>query len=214
MQRHGIRTDDLGRVAALLPGVRFEGWTIHLPCTPRAAMPKPSALGYAALATAPGTLWFSHLPRRRGPHWPASSVAREAEPVPVRLRVGTRLWLGDKTSRSHHCDGAGHHKVKRGDRAGYRQRVCPASGWIVVVAGGTSHGIGMEAPTSARPCGIGPSPSQRFSRGCWTRAQPVHHQRQENAGSWSRHICSRARSFCRVRNGRHRSGRRSLSSSG
>jgi hypothetical protein len=42
------------------------------------------------------------------------------------------------------------HEVKRGERAGYRQRVCPADGWIVVVAGGTSHGIGMEAPTSAK----------------------------------------------------------------
>ena len=42
------------------------------------------------------------------------------------------------------------HEIKRGERAGYRQRVCPADGWIVVVAGGTSHGIGMEAPTSAK----------------------------------------------------------------
>jgi hypothetical protein len=41
------------------------------------------------------------------------------------------------------------HPIRRGERAGYRQRVCPADGWIVVVAGGTSHGIGMEAPTSA-----------------------------------------------------------------
>ncbi len=27
--------------------------------------------------------------------------------------------------------------------------MCPADGWIVVVSGGTSHGIGMEAPSSA-----------------------------------------------------------------
>ena len=31
----------------------------------------------------------------------------------------------------------------------YKRQV-PADGWIVVVAGGTAHGIGMEAPTSAK----------------------------------------------------------------
>jgi hypothetical protein len=41
------------------------------------------------------------------------------------------------------------HPVRRGMRAGYRQRVCAADGWIVVVAGGTAHGIGLEAPTPA-----------------------------------------------------------------
>ena len=41
------------------------------------------------------------------------------------------------------------HPVRRGERAGYRGRVVPADGWIVVVAGGTAHGIGLEAPTSA-----------------------------------------------------------------
>jgi Alanine racemase, N-terminal domain len=150
MQRHGIRPDDLGRVAALLPGVRFEGWTIHLPLHTEGRYAEAERLGYAALATAPGTLWFSHLPPEETVALARQLGGAEAEPVPVRLRVGTRLWLGDKTSRSTTATVLDIHKVKRGDRAGYRQRVCPASGWIVVVAGGTSHGIGMEAPTSAK----------------------------------------------------------------
>jgi hypothetical protein len=41
------------------------------------------------------------------------------------------------------------HKVSRGERVGYRQRACPSDGYVVVVAGGTAHGVGMEAPTSA-----------------------------------------------------------------
>ena len=41
------------------------------------------------------------------------------------------------------------HPVSRVERIGYRQRRCVADGWIVVMAGGTSQGIGMEAPTPA-----------------------------------------------------------------
>ena len=39
------------------------------------------------------------------------------------------------------------HAVERGDVFGYRGRSAPKSGHIVVVSGGTAHGIGLEAPT-------------------------------------------------------------------
>ena len=65
MQRHGIGLDDLGQVGPLLPGVRFEGWTIHLPLHTDGRYAEAERLGHAALAIAPGTLWFSHLPPRR-----------------------------------------------------------------------------------------------------------------------------------------------------
>jgi hypothetical protein len=150
MQRHGIRPDDLGQVTALLPGVRFEGWTIHLPLHADGRYAEAERLGHIALATAPGSLWFSHLPPEETVTLAHQLGGAGADPVPVRQRVGTRLWLGDKTSRSTTATVLDVHEVRRGDRAGYRQRVCPADGWIVVVAGGTSHGIGMEAPTSAK----------------------------------------------------------------
>ena len=69
--------------------------------------------------------------------------------MPVRLRVGTRLWLGAESYRQTVATVLDVHSVRRGDRAGYRGRLVPADGWIVVVAGGTAHGIGLEAPTSA-----------------------------------------------------------------
>ena len=34
MRRHGISVDDLYEVGPLLAGLRFEGWTIHLPLNP------------------------------------------------------------------------------------------------------------------------------------------------------------------------------------
>ncbi len=39
------------------------------------------------------------------------------------------------------------HPVERGDVFGYRGRSAPAAGTILVVSGGTAHGIGLEAPT-------------------------------------------------------------------
>ncbi len=149
MHRHGIRPADLPRVRAFLEALQFEGWTIHLPLLAEGRYAEAERLARAALDTAPGTLWLSHLPPDE-----ASALARQlggagAEPVPIRLRVGTRLWLGDESSRQTTATVLDVHPVNRGQRAGYRQRVTPADGWVVVIAGGTSHGIGLEAPTAA-----------------------------------------------------------------
>jgi alanine racemase len=149
MRRHGLRTNQLQRVPALLDKVGFEGWTIHLPLHAEGRYAEAERLARAALDVAPGTLWLSHLPAEE-----AIALARQlggagADPVPVRLRIGTRLWLGEEASRRTTATVLDVHPVRRGERAGYRQRMCPASGWVLVMAGGTSHGIGMEAPSSA-----------------------------------------------------------------
>lgn len=149
MRRHGILPDDLGGVVHALDRVQCEGWTIHLPILDEGRYLEAERLARAALDVAPGPLWLSHLPPEE-----ASALARQlggadGDPVPVRQRVGTRLWLGDTGSRRATATVLDVHKVSRGERVGYRQRAARADGWIVVVAGGTSHGIGMEAPTSA-----------------------------------------------------------------
>ena len=41
------------------------------------------------------------------------------------------------------------HPLPDGTHVGYRQRSGPAGGTLVVVSGGTSHGIGLSAPTPA-----------------------------------------------------------------
>ena len=38
------------------------------------------------------------------------------------------------------------HEVERGDVFGYRGRTAPKAGHILIVSGGTAHGIGLEAP--------------------------------------------------------------------
>jgi hypothetical protein len=149
MKRHGIPAGDVAEVAGLLSGVRFEGWTIHLPLLADGRYAEAERLSHAAQAVAAGPLWLSHLPADEASGLSRQLGGAEGEPVPVRLRVGTRLWLGEESTRRTTATVLDVHPVRRGERAGYRQRICPADGWIVVVAGGTSHGIGLEAPTSA-----------------------------------------------------------------
>ena len=53
------------------------------------------------------------------------------------------------------------HPLRRGERYGYRQRRAPRAGHLVIVSGGTSHGIALSAPTAggmgqrARAAGAG-----------------------------------------------------------
>jgi len=149
MQRHGLRPDDLDRVPPLQNRIRFEGWTIHLPLHAEGRHAEAERLARAGLQNVPGTLWFSHLPAEETAALARQLGGASGPPVPMRLRMGTRLWLGDESNRQTTATVLDVHPIRRGERAGYRQRLCPADGWILVMAGGTAHGIGMEAPTSA-----------------------------------------------------------------
>lgn len=140
MLRHGLPTAELAGVAAYADRVTVEGWTIHLPIAG-----DPVAEGIALAQACHGALiaplWLSHFP--------AQAVTRLPDVAPVRLRTGTRLWLGAPATRSTTATVLDVHPVRRGDLAGYRRRRVPHDGWVLVIAGGTSHGVGMEAPTSA-----------------------------------------------------------------
>lgn len=146
MRRHGIDPLDLERVALLADRVLFEGWSIHLPLLTKGRYAEAERLSRAAVTALPGPLWISHLPPDEA-HRVVSAMP--SGPVPVRLRSGTRLWLGDPGSRRTTATVMDVHPVSRGERAGYRQRALPSDGHVVVVAGGTAHGVGLEAPTSA-----------------------------------------------------------------
>ena len=80
-------------------------------------------------------------------HVPAQKLADIGENV--KLRMGTGLWLGDRGALTVRATVLDVHSVRRGERVGYRQRRVSGDGHILVVSGGTAHGVGLEAPTAA-----------------------------------------------------------------
>ena len=87
----------LDRVGPLLSGLRFEGWTIHLPLPADGRYAEAELLSRVALAVRPGPLWLSHLPSEKTAALARQLGGASGDPAPVRLRLGTRIWLGAKT---------------------------------------------------------------------------------------------------------------------
>lgn len=149
MRRHGLAPDELAPARHLVDGVRLEGFALHLPLDAgqltrvEEAESLIARLWGAELPVA--RLWLSHVT-------PAElAQLRESHPdVDLRARVGTRLWLGDRSAFAARATVLDVHALRRGDRFGYRQRRAPGAGHLLVVGGGTAHGIGLEAPKQVR----------------------------------------------------------------
>jgi Alanine racemase, N-terminal domain len=147
MYRHGLAADDLLAALADHRGARCVGVTLHLP------------LGGGHLAEVEGWLRTLEPAFGRGRPWPPILLShvddaelgelRARHPQRVfRPRVGTSLWLGALDALSMRATVNDRHLVHRGDRVGYRQRRVGRDGWVLVVSGGTSHGIALEAPSA------------------------------------------------------------------
>lgn len=146
MRRHGISEQDLGLLHSAIEDVRLEGFALHLP------LDRPD--GSDAVEEVIG--WMDRLRAARLPlhtmfvsHLRAEELARLQQQFPqtrFRARIGTRLWLGDHDATQYRGAVLDVTRVAKGDRFGYRQQKAASDGWLVVVAGGTSHGVGLEAP--------------------------------------------------------------------
>ncbi|HTY73084.1 MAG TPA: alanine racemase [Actinomycetes bacterium] len=145
MHRHGVPHDHLLEVGPLLTGLRVEGFAIHLPLAePRLGRLAETESLIARLwgaALHVDRLWVSHL----SPH-ELERVRAEHPAIEVRPRVGTSLWLGEREALRATGTVLDVHDLKRGARYGYRQRKMPGAHRLLVVSGGTAHGVGLEAP--------------------------------------------------------------------
>ncbi|SDB92315.1 Alanine racemase [Raineyella antarctica] len=147
MRRHGLDPEDLAAAEAAAALLDVEGWTIHLPLHSEQTVAEARELSRKAVEAYRAPLWLSHIPSTTAQEISAELTA-PGEDLPVRLRVGTALWLGARSAYRTTASVLDVHEVKRGDRIGYHQHRAPGDGWVVVLSGGTAHGIGMEAPTS------------------------------------------------------------------
>jgi hypothetical protein len=153
MKRHGLTARGLREAVAAAterPGrVRLEGVSLHLPLDAGGNLDEAEQLmtdvvaaGFGSQEGAPPVVWISHLV--------ADDLATLAAHYPdftFRPRLGTDLWLGDRGALSVTARVLDSHPVERGEQFGYRGRTLPRTGTLLVVSGGTAHGIGLEAPT-------------------------------------------------------------------
>ncbi|MEQ6900863.1 alanine racemase [Nocardioides sp. YIM 152588] len=148
MRRHGMSARELWEAGELLrkhPGVRVEGLALHLPLAAGSHYGEVTRLITDAVgADLPGlsTVWVSHLTDAE-----LTRLASEYADFTIRPRIGTALWLGDRGALKVTATVLDVHPVSRGELFGYRGRSVPKDGHLLVVSGGTAHGIGLEAPT-------------------------------------------------------------------
>jgi alanine racemase len=146
MLRHGMTARELWSTADVIgahPKARVAGVALHLPLANGAHLSEVHRLMTEVVATELplDTVWVSHLSAAE------LTALRTAYPdFTFRPRIGTDLWLGDRSALHVTATVLDVHEVERGDGFGYRHRTAPKAGHILVVSGGTAHGIGLEAP--------------------------------------------------------------------
>lgn len=162
MLRHGFSADDLAEAVrrSRRGGVRVEGVALHLPLpsarptlssrSSRSShggeverlLAEPAVTELASGGGPARQVWVSHLTEAE-----LELLTLRFPDLVIRPRVGTGLWLGDRAALQVTAEVLDAHPVERGDTYGYRGRSAPRRGTLLVVSGGTSHGIGLEAPT-------------------------------------------------------------------
>jgi hypothetical protein len=150
LRRQGIDRSELGELRHVLGGHPVEGFSLHLPIDrPAGSDPREETADWVRALYKAGfdvpSMYVSHL---NAPE--IAALAGEFPATRFRQRVGTRLWLGDKDALRAAATVHQLIPVRRGERLGYRQDRCAHDGWLVVVSGGTAHGIGLEAPKTLR----------------------------------------------------------------
>lgn len=144
MRRHGFTARELRQAAALVDGVTVEGFALHLPIPTGSHLSEVRRLMTDIVGSGIRSrrVFLSHLTDAE------IGVLRQSYgDFELRPRIGTQLWLGDRDALAVRATILDMHEVERGDLFGYRGRSAPRHGHIVVVSGGTAHGIGLESPT-------------------------------------------------------------------
>jgi alanine racemase len=149
--RQGVAESDLAALWRATDGGRaIEAFSVHLPIDrPPGTDPAAQTARWVSALTEAGyqirSMYVSHLE--------AAEIASLAAAFPgtdFRQRVGTRLGLGRRSAFRAGATVLQVLSVRRGERLGYRQYRSGRDGWLVMVAGGTAHGVGLEAPGAPR----------------------------------------------------------------
>lgn len=125
--------------------LRLHGLTVHLPLAPTNAdldeiLQLADEVGDDSLH-----ILASHI------DVPQLEILKRHNPnLKFSLRIGTAVWLGNRAALQPYGTVLAVNKVGRGEPVGYNRRPTRGAGYVLVVAGGTAHGIGLTAPTPAK----------------------------------------------------------------
>ncbi|CAA9408457.1 alanine racemase [uncultured Nocardioides sp.] len=146
MQRHGMTGRELRSLDldALRASAGLDGIALHLPLEQGSHLGEVRRLlnDVVGSGVPTRTVWVSHLTATE-----LATLRTSYADFTIRPRTGTGLWLGDRSALRVTATVLDAHPVERGDAFGYRSRTAPKSGHLLIVSGGTAHGIGLEAPT-------------------------------------------------------------------
>jgi alanine racemase len=146
MNRHGLSARDLRAAGDLVRGRggQVRGVAMHLPLAHGSHLSEVHRLMNDVVAAdlPSSTIWVSHLTPDE-----LTALRTSYADFDIRPRIGTALWLGDRAALRVTSTVLDVHHVDRGEVFGYRGRSSPKAGHLLVVSGGTAHGIGLEAPT-------------------------------------------------------------------
>lgn len=148
VKRHGYPPSDIAQaLKKYSENGSCEGLAIHLPIDQRKSVTDWINVQLKSIeehGVTPNdfhkTIWISHISAEDllllKKTWPE---------IRWRVRVGTDLWLGARTSLTATATVIDRHKLSARELIGYRQSA-PGKGWLVIAAGGTAQGIGLEIP--------------------------------------------------------------------
>ena len=149
MRRFGLDEDALAAAVPDIQNLTLEGFALHLPIDDGELGRVDEISSWVTtlrrhqLSTE--TLWVSHVSDAE-----LATLHRRHPETTFRPRIGTSLWLGRRDSYQARGTVLAVHAVRRGQRFGYRQRRAVSDGHLLVIGGGTSHGVAMSAPRAAR----------------------------------------------------------------
>ena len=143
--RFGIGINEINRFNGFTKS-NYRGLALHLPI----AAPEVSKVDQVIdwinkleSLTKNTDVWLSHISLDE------LSVLKKLKPkINFRIRVGTELWLGDKsflTAKSNVLA-----VLNEVNKAGYTQKSVPNNKKLIVLSGGTAHGIGLNSDKSSK----------------------------------------------------------------
>jgi hypothetical protein len=152
IHRHGFALSDLGNaLEKYSKGGKCEGIAIHLPIDQKSSASEwidksLQSIAERGIDTSEfnNSVWVSHISEND-----LAKLKLKWPQIVWKIRIGTKLWLGDRTSLKAKAQVLDLHAIEKPTSVGYRQyRV--GRGWLVIASGGTSHGVGLEIATPKR----------------------------------------------------------------